>query len=70
MKRLLTYLKPHRWKMLLSSVLVIALIGVELYKPMIIGNAIDKYIGNAGQPGALGTQEAFGGLLAAGHCTR
>ena len=52
--------------MLLSSVLVIALIGVELYKPMIIGNAIDKYIGNAGQPGALGTQEAFGGLLAAG----
>ncbi len=39
---------------------------VELYKPMIIGNAIDKYIGNAGQPGALGTQEAFGGLLAAG----
>ncbi len=66
MKRLLTYLKPHRWKMLLSSVLVIALIGVELYKPMIIGNAIDKYIGNAGQPGALGTQEAFGGLLAAG----
>ena len=45
MKRLLTYLKPHRWKMLLSSVLVIALIGVELYKPMIIGNAIDKYIG-------------------------
>ena len=42
MKRLLTYLKPHRWKMLLSSVLVIALIGVELYKPMIIGNAIDK----------------------------
>ena len=66
MKRLLTYLKPHRWKMILSSVLVIALIGVELYKPMIIGNAIDKYIGNAGQPGALGTQEAFGGLLAAG----
>ena len=66
MKRLLTYLKPHRWMMFVSSVLVIALIGVELYKPMIIGNAIDKYIGNAGQPGALGTQEAFGGLLAAG----
>ncbi len=51
MKRLLGYLKPHKWLMLLSSVLVIALIGVELYKPIIIGNAIDEYIGSYGQPG-------------------
>ena len=67
MKRLLGYLKPHKWMMLLSSVLVIALIGVELYKPIIIGNAIDNYIGSYGQPGVnLGMAEAFRGILRAG----
>ena len=67
MKRLLGYLKPHKWLMLLSSVLVIALIGVELYKPIIIGNAIDEYIGSYGQPGVeLGMEEAFRGILRAG----
>ena len=44
MKRLLSYLKPHKWSMLLASFLVIGLISVELYKPIIIGNAIDNYI--------------------------
>lgn len=64
MKRLLGYLKPHKWMMFLSSVLVVALIGVELYKPIIIGNAIDDYIGSYGQPGvALGMEEAFGGIV-------
>lgn len=67
MKRLLGYLKPHKWLMLASSVLVLALIGVELYKPIIIGNAIDKYIGSYGQPGVnLGMEEAFHGILRAG----
>ena len=67
MKRLLGYLKPHRWMMLFSSVLVVALIGVELYKPIIIGNAIDNYIGSYGQPGVnLGMEEAFNGILRAG----
>ena len=67
MIRLLGYLKPHKWLMLLSSVLVIALIGVELYKPIIIGNAIDEYIGSYGQPGVeLGMEEAFRGILRAG----
>ena len=67
MKRLLGYLKPHKWLMLLSSVLVIALIGVELYKPIIIGNAIDEYIVSYGQPGVeLGMEEAFRGILRAG----
>lgn len=67
MKRLLGYLKPHKWMMLLSSVLVVALIGVELYKPIIIGNAIDNYISSYGQPGVnLGMQEAFQGILRAG----
>lgn len=53
--------------MLLSAVLVIALIGVELYKPIIIGNAIDNYIGSYGQSGVKpGMEEAFEGILRAG----
>ncbi len=63
MKRLLTYLKPHKWMMLLASILVTALIGVELYKPIIIGNAIDDYINGFGE---LGTEAAYYGILRAG----
>lgn len=65
MKRLLTYLKPHKWAMLLASVLVVALIGVELYKPIIIGNAIDHYIGSYGQT-EMYLEEAYYGILGEG----
>lgn len=44
MKRLLSYLKPHKWVMLLAAILVLLIIVVELYRPVIIGDAIDKYI--------------------------
>ncbi|WP_211133833.1 ABC transporter ATP-binding protein [Coprococcus comes] len=44
MKRLLSYLKPHKWVMTLATVLVLFIIAVELYRPIIIGNAIDLYI--------------------------
>lgn len=63
MKRLMSYLKPHKWNMLLSSVLVILIIGVELYKPIIIGNAIDDYINGYG---GTGMEEAYQGILRAG----
>jgi len=63
MKRLMSYLKPHKWNMLLSSVLVILIICVELYKPIIIGNAIDDYINGYG---GAGIKEAYQGILRAG----
>ena len=44
MKRLLSYLKPHKWVITLATVLVLFIITVELYRPIIIGNAIDQYI--------------------------
>ena len=44
MRRLLSYLKPHRWVMVTAAVLVLLIIVVELYRPVIIGDAIDKYI--------------------------
>ena len=63
MKRLLSYLKPHKWSMLLASFLVIGLISVELYKPIIIGNAIDNYITDSGQ---IPLAQAYEGIFHAG----
>lgn len=44
MKRLLSYLKPHIGVMVTSTVFVLLIIVVELYRPIIIGDAIDQYI--------------------------
>ncbi len=44
MKRLLSYLKPHIGVMVTATILVLLIIIVELYRPIIIGDAIDKYI--------------------------
>lgn len=44
MKRLLSYLKPHKWVMFSAAILVLLIIVVELYRPVIIGDAIDRYI--------------------------
>ena len=44
MKRLLKYLKPHKWVMTAATLLVLFIIVVELYRPIIIGDAIDDYI--------------------------
>ena len=44
MKRLLKYMKPYRRIFVICLVLVLALTGLELVKPIIIGDAIDRYI--------------------------
>lgn len=44
MKRLLGYLKPHKWTMAVATCLVLLIVVVELYRPIIIGDAIDLYI--------------------------
>lgn len=44
MKRLLSYLKPHKLVMTAATVLVLFIIVVELYRPIVIGDAIDDYI--------------------------
>ena len=44
MKRLLKYMKPYRRTFVICLVLVLALTGLELVKPIIIGDAIDRYI--------------------------
>lgn len=59
--RMLSYMKPHRKTMLLCLALVLAITALELYKPVIIGNAIDRYITGAA-PGEQ-TAQRFRGLL-------
>lgn len=44
MKRLMTYLKPHKLAAGFSLIIVLVLIALELYRPMIIADAIDGYI--------------------------
>lgn len=50
MKRLMHYLEPHKWVMTLATILVVCIIGVELYRPIIIGNTIDNYINGYAKP--------------------
>ena len=62
MKRLLTYLKPHKWVMTAATTLVLFIIVVELYRPVIIGDAIDNYINGYYLPYAMTTEDAPGAV--------
>lgn len=62
MKRLLSYLKPHKWVMTLATILVLFIIVVELYRPIVIGNAIDLYITGYYQPYAVTTEDGEGAV--------
>ena len=62
MKRLLKYLKPHAFTMFIVSVMVLLITAVELYKPIIIGNAIDYYINGYYNPYAIVDENAQGAV--------
>ena len=68
MKRLLSYLKPHITVLVSAALLTLLLIIVELYRPITVGNAIDRYINeyhtpyilcNADTPGAVSYRGIF-----------
>ena len=63
MKRLMRYLKPHKWVMTLATILVLLIIGVELYRPILIGNAIDEYINGYYRPYAVSNASASDAVL-------
>ena len=44
LRRLLTYVKPFWHYMAVSLLLVLLLTGLELYRPILVGDAIDDYI--------------------------
>ena len=65
-KRLLAYLKPHRKTLAICVTLVIALTVLDLYRPILIGDAIDRYITGSWQPGEEAQLRFMGVLKAAG----
>lgn len=62
MRRLLAYLKPHKWVMASATLLVLFIIVVELYRPIIIGDAIDDYINGYYTPYTVTTGNAPGAV--------
>ena len=62
MKRLLSYLKPHKWVMTGATLLVLLIIVVELYRPIIIGNAIDRHINGYYSPYIETTADSVGAV--------
>lgn len=62
MKRLLSYLKPHKLVMTAATVLVLFIIVVELYRPIVIGDAIDDYINGYYAPYIETTYDAPGAV--------
>ncbi len=52
LRRLMTYLRPHRTKMVIASVLMLAVTGLTLGIPLLLKVAIDRFIA-AGDAGGL-----------------
>ena len=62
--RMLSYMKPHWKTMAFCLMLVLAVTALELYKPVLIGDAIDLYITGDYATGEM-AQERFRGVLLA-----
>ncbi len=62
--RMLSYVKPHIATMVFCLVLVTIVTGLELYKPILIGDAIDEFITGDFAPGEM-VDERFAGVVRA-----
>ncbi|MBE5798247.1 MAG: ABC transporter ATP-binding protein [Clostridiales bacterium] len=61
--RMMGYVKPYWKTVVVCCLLVAALTALELYKPELIGNAIDRYITQETAAGELTPDERFNGVL-------
>ena len=62
--RMLSYLKPHMGTVAICLILVLIITGLELYKPILTGDAIDLYVAGDYAPGEA-VEERFQGVLIA-----
>ena len=62
--RLLTYMKPYWGWFLLCLILVLALTGFDLYRPILIGDAIDSFESRGDYDAILQTAYKYGIVLA------
>lgn len=60
--RMLSYLRPHAGTVVICLLLVLAITALELYKPILTGDAIDLYIAGGYAPGEA-VRERFTGVL-------
>lgn len=63
--RLLAYMKPHLASFFVCLLLVLVVTVLDLYRPTLIGNAIDQYI-TVGDDTPLTVEERFSGVLRSG----
>ncbi len=63
--RMLSYVKPYRGTFALCMALVLAATLLDLYRPLLIGDAIDLYITGNYAPGEMVAQRFTGVLIAA-----
>ncbi|MCI9319819.1 MAG: ABC transporter ATP-binding protein [Lachnospiraceae bacterium] len=61
---LLSYMKPYAGWMLLSLILVLALTGIDLYRPVLIGDAVDTFEANGDYNIIVDTAVKYGIVLA------
>lgn len=61
---LLSYMKPYAGWMLLSLILVLALTGIDLYRPVLIGDAVDTFEANGDYDIIVDTAVKYGIVLA------
>ncbi|MFO7888609.1 MAG: ABC transporter ATP-binding protein [Eubacteriales bacterium] len=53
MKRLLKYAKPFWIQITISLILLLGVVGLELYQPILLGKAVDEFIVNEDIPGVV-----------------
>ncbi|MBQ8137328.1 MAG: ABC transporter ATP-binding protein [Clostridia bacterium] len=66
-KRLFELIKPHWKSFAISILLVLLLTAFDIYRPIVIGNAIDQFITGNYAPGEAVDERFHGVLLAAGQ---
>ncbi|MFA9422696.1 MAG: ABC transporter ATP-binding protein [Sedimentibacter sp.] len=47
-KRLLKYARPNIWQFILAILIIFIIVAIELYQPILIGEAIDKFLSHYG----------------------
>lgn len=63
MRRLIEYLRPYKWQVMLAIVLAVAVSGLEAVRPYFTKIAVDVYIANGDKEGLLWLTMAFFILL-------
>ena len=53
MKRLLKYAKPFGIQIVISLILLLGVVGLELYQPILLGKAVDIFIVDKDIPGVM-----------------